>query len=96
MKEHNYKLNMNTIPFEAFEVLNNLDRTFIGTPKYMGIAYFWGSNGIKHYMRETTIAERKRIHKAFLEAGLDLHGDSIEHYDIVLTITRRRRESERC
>ena len=35
-------LNMNTIPFEVFCALREMDEKYIGTNDYMGIAYFWG------------------------------------------------------
>ena len=83
MREPSYTLNMNTIPFEVFCALNDMDKKYIGTKDYMGIAFFWGGHGIKHYMRDATFSQRKRVHKKFLERGLDLLGDTEEHFEIV-------------
>ena len=50
-----YSINIETITFDAFCKLDKLDRSLVGTPDYMGLAYFWGCNGVKHYLREATI-----------------------------------------
>ena len=42
MRDSSYKLNMNTIPFEVFCALNDMDKKYIGTKDYMGIAFFLG------------------------------------------------------
>ena len=55
---------------------------YIGTKDYMGIAYFWGLNGIKHYLRDATFAQRKRV-SIWLKRGLDFLGETDEHYAIV-------------
>ena len=36
-----YSINLETITWTATKALLDLDDTFIGTPNYMGITYFW-------------------------------------------------------
>jgi len=78
-----YKIDLNVITLDARIALGCLDRTFVGTPNYMGIAYFWGWNGCKFYLREASIAQRRKIHKKWLSEGLDLGEESEKHYQII-------------
>ena len=78
----NYTLNMNTIPLEVFTALTKIDDTFVGTPDYMGIAYFWGWE-YRHYLRSTSFHKRKKVHSAFIKSGLPLEGESEKHFTIV-------------
>tara|TARA_R110000803_G_scaffold87722_1_gene154634 strand:+ start:1225 stop:1497 length:273 start_codon:yes stop_codon:yes gene_type:complete len=82
------KINMETATFKAFEKISDLDRTFIGTEDYLGIAFFWGSNPTKHYLRDSTTYQRKRIHKLWLKENLDLHGESPAHYKIISDVMK--------
>jgi hypothetical protein len=70
MRDSTYKIDLNVVTFDAFCALNALDKTFVGTPNYMGVAFFWG-HGVKHYLREASQAERRKIHKKWLAEGLD-------------------------
>jgi hypothetical protein len=69
--------------FEAHHYLRELDKIFIGTPNYMGIAWFWGHCGVKHYLRDASPIKRRKVHRKWVEAGLDLRGESDEHYRIL-------------
>ena len=71
-------LNSREISFEAYDALNNLDKTFIGTESYLGIAYFWNYE-YRHYLRDCTMAKRRKIHKLFIKAGLPVDGESPLH-----------------
>ena len=82
MRDSTYKTDLNVVTFDAFCALNALDKTFVGTPNYMGVAFFWG-HGVKHYLREASQAERRKIHKKWLAEGLDLHGESYRHHEII-------------
>jgi hypothetical protein len=77
-----YHINLNKITWEATEALLKLDETFVGTPNYLGITYFWHYN-FRHYLRDTGCKSRVKIHNAFLKAGLDVGGFSVEHIKIV-------------
>jgi hypothetical protein len=76
-------INIDTITFKAFCALNELDKKFVGTSDYMGLASFWGCNGTKHYLRGASIYQCKKVHKKWLDAGLDLNGDTERHYEIL-------------
>tara|TARA_B100000768_G_C11284051_1_gene380702 strand:- start:335 stop:598 length:264 start_codon:yes stop_codon:yes gene_type:complete len=82
-----WTLNLNAMTFEALVALDRLDKTHVGTPNYMGVAYFWGLNGTKHYLRDATAYQRRRVHKLWLEAGLDLTQDTEAHYSIITKVT---------
>jgi hypothetical protein len=58
------------------------DQKLIGTEAYIGVAWFW-NNEYKHCMREASIAVRRKVHKAFLKAGLPVDGESDKHLEIV-------------
>lgn len=70
------------LTFRAFHALHALDHGLIGTPDYLGIAYFW-AHEYKFYLREATQKQRKIVHDLFLKAGLALDGVSPEHAAIV-------------
>jgi len=70
------------LTFRAFHALRALDHGLIGTPDYLGIAYFW-AHEYKFYLREATQKQRKIVHDLFLKAGLALDGVSPEHAAIV-------------
>lgn len=78
-------LTTNAITWEAFEGLNNLDESFTGTPNHMGIAWFW-NHGFRHYLRDASFSGRRRVHRAFLAAGVEVAGYSEIHIDIVLRV----------
>jgi hypothetical protein len=82
-----WTLNLNAMTMEALVALDQLDKTHVGTPNYMGVAYFWGSNGTKHYLRDATAYQRRRVHKLWLEADLDLTGETEAHYSIITKVT---------
>ena len=67
---------------QAFDYLNALDKTFIGTNSYMGFAYFWGQE-YKHTLRDANNTQRQRVHNAMVKAGLELTEASREHKAIV-------------
>ena len=66
----------------AYSYLHQLDKAFIGTENYLGFAYFWGQE-YKHILRDCNQKQRQRIHGSWVEAGLELLGDSPEHYAII-------------
>lgn len=70
------------ITFEAFEGIFKLDKTFVGTGNYLGLAYFWAYE-YRHYLRDCTMAKRRKVHKKWLQSGLDLEGISDKHLSII-------------
>lgn len=73
----------------SFGLIHSLDFALIGTPDYIGVAYFW-SSAYKHTLREATPRERKTVHDAFLANGLPVDGESPEHWAIVKKYTAKR------
>ena len=91
MRDSTYIIDLNVVTSEAFGKLNALDATFVGTPNYMGVTYFWGQ-GPKHYLREASQAQRRRVHKKWLEQGLDLYGDTDDHFRVIGEVMPRYRQ----
>jgi hypothetical protein len=83
-----YSLNLNALTFEAISAILEADAKLVGTKHYMGVAYFWGSNGCKHYLRDASTAQRRKIHKHWLDANLDLVGETLEHYAIIQKVMK--------
>jgi hypothetical protein len=83
-----YYINIETITFKAYCALYELDKKFVGTSDYMGLAWFWGSNGTRHYLRGASVHQMKTVHKKWLEAGLALNGDTERHYEILEQIIK--------
>lgn len=76
------KINLNAITPDALDKIYRLDETFIGTPNYLGVAYFWHYD-YRYILRELTPAQRVKVHTKFLKAGLPVNGNSPEHYSIL-------------
>ena len=74
------------LTLRAYEAVLTLDERLVGTPDYMGVAYWW-SHEYKWTLREATHTQRKRAHDAILAAGLPLDGESDEHAAIVAWAT---------
>jgi len=49
----------------AFRKLLELDSSLIGTPDYMGLAYFWHYT-YRHYLRDASPINRHKVHSAFI------------------------------
>ena len=62
-------LNLNVITFDAFHALWNLDKTFVGTANYMGLAPFWIWDA-KWWLREASNSQRRRVHAILVEQGV--------------------------
>ena len=83
----NYMLNLNTTTIEATDKLFELDRSFIGTPNYMGLAYFWHME-YKHLLRDATISQRRRIHNKALELGIDFVEVGHKQWDLIADVLK--------
>ena len=79
-------INLNTITFKAWKDIKDLDNKYVGTEDYIGVAFFW-NYAYRHYLRDTTIAKRKKVHDRFLKDGLELDGISEKHLDIIKKVT---------
>jgi hypothetical protein len=76
------------VTFRMFCILMRIDLAMVGTPDYMGIAYFWAEE-YKHSLRGCTPRERKDAHDRLLAAGLPLDGVSDQHREIISSAARR-------
>ena len=83
----NYMINLNTTTIEATDKLFELDRSFIGTPNYMGLAYFWHME-YKHLLRDSTISQRRRIHNKALELGIDFVEVGHKQWELIAMVLK--------
>ena len=74
--------NSSYVTVDAFNAIFKLDKTFVGTGNYLGLAYFW-AHEYRHYLRDCTMAKRRTVHKKWLQAGLNLEGISDKHLSII-------------
>lgn len=85
-----YGINLETATHEAYSAIAAIDRKFIGTKNYMGVAWFH-SHCYRFLMRDISVAKRKFIHKKLMEAGVtdfSTHSDIISN--IIVKYTKRR------
>ena len=88
MKEESYSINRihiiktGKLTSVAHDAIRNLDESFVGTPNYFGVGWFWSSE-YKHYLRGATYAQRVKVHKDMLELGLNPGDISDKHLEIV-------------
>ncbi len=80
------KLDINKLTWEATDALIKLDNTFINTPNYMGLTYFWNYD-YRHALRESPKSWLK-VHTEMLKAGLDVSEASKKHADIIRNILK--------
>ena len=89
-----YSIIMNTASPKATMALLKLDKSFVGSKDYLGLAYFW-AHEFKHYLRDATLSQRKRIHNAWLdnglsfEAGVDPSIDTSKHWEIISKVLKQ-------
>lgn len=80
-------INTNNITTKSFSDIYELDKTYVGTENYLGIAFFWNYE-YRHYLRDTTNAKRKKIHSLFIKEGLDISQKSAKHFSIIKKVTK--------
>ena len=73
--------------YDGVGELMKLDKTFVGTDKYMGLAYFW-NYAYRHWLRSCSVYQRVRVHYAFRAANLALDGESPAHLEILKGIVK--------
>jgi hypothetical protein len=83
-----YAINLNTITGEAFVKIYEIDRNFINTNNYLGLAYFWAYE-YRYYLRDASIAQRKKVHNLFLKNNLIIDHASEKHFEIIKSITKQ-------
>ena len=80
-------INLNALPHEALSAIFFADMKLVGTPAYIGVGFYW-SMEYKHSLRDASVAARRKVHHAFLKAGLAVDGASPAHAAIVARFTR--------
>ena len=80
-------LNLETVPMEALRAILEIDKGFIGTPHYMGVAFFWNYD-YRHFLRDASVARRRDAHSRLLDAGLSVCGSSDAHFRIMTFVCR--------
>jgi hypothetical protein len=81
-------INLNTITSQAFVKIYEIDQSFINTNNYLGLAYFWAYE-YRHYLRDASIAQRKKVHNLFLKNNLIIDHASEKHFEIIKSITKQ-------
>ena len=79
-------INLETITSQAFADLIDLDKGYVGTKHYLGLAYFWAHEYRHTGLRDCSLHKRKRIHNEFLKADIELSGISDRHAEIIRKI----------
>lgn len=98
-EESEYFIDLNTTTSNATNELFDLDKKFVGTPDYLGLAFFWGYE-FKYWLRDCTVAERKKVHSEWLKQGLDFAADSdndincAPHWKIIKQVCKTAAEQE--
>jgi len=77
-----YAINLNAISWGASGEIYKLDKKFIGTEDYMGVAYFW-SHEYKHFLRDFTVSQRRRIHKKALKLKVDFTEVGAKQWELI-------------
>ena len=50
---------------DQYKQIHKLDKSYVGTNNYMGLAYFW-DHEVKHWLRDATPFQRVKVHKLFI------------------------------
>ena len=88
----NYSINLNAISWGASGEIYKLDKKFIGTQDYMGVAYFW-SHEYKHILRDMSITQRRRVHKKALKLGIDFAEVGAKQWELLSEILKVKTET---
>jgi hypothetical protein len=80
-------INLNALPHEALSAIFFADMQLVGTKGYIGVGFYW-SMEYKHTLRDASVAQRRKVHQAFLKAGLAVDGASPAHAAIVARFAR--------
>ena len=58
-------INLNTISNAAFSKMYELDKQFVGTENYMGLAYYWNYE-YRHYLRDAKPYIKRKVQNSLL------------------------------
>ena len=65
MKEHYQTKLIFNFNLDQYNAIEKIDKSFVGTKHYMGLAYFW-DHEVKHWLRDATKYQRVKVHKLFI------------------------------
>ena len=65
MKEHYQTKLIFNLDLDQYNAIEKIDKSFVGTKHYMGLAYFW-DHEVKHWLRDATKYQRVKVHKLFI------------------------------
>jgi hypothetical protein len=77
--------NTEPLTYKATMAIYDLDKSYVGSVDYCGLAYFWHYD-YRHYLRDATQYQRRKVHKTFLELGLALDGSTKKHLDVIKSV----------
>ena len=87
-----YGINLETATHKAYKAVDNIDKHFIGTKDYMGVAWFH-AHAYRFVMRDISVAKRKFIHKKLMDAGVT---DLSDFTDVISGIIYKHTRSSSC
>ena len=80
-------MNLGEITMQATIEVYKVDKTFVGTKDYMGVAYFWGHE-YKHTMRDLSHAKRRKIHNLGLDRDIDFIEPNKEAWYLIAEVLK--------
>jgi hypothetical protein len=80
-------MNLGEITMQAIIEVYKVDKTFVGTKDYMGVAYFWGHE-YKHTMRNLSFAKRRKIHNLGLDRDIDFIKPNKEAWYLIAEVLK--------
>ena len=80
-------INLNTISNAAFTKMYELDKQFVGTENYMGLASYWNYE-YRHYLRDAKPYIRMKVHNSFLLENLPIADATEKHFQIIKKHTK--------
>ena len=80
-------MNLGDISLIARMNILRLDKKYIGTENYMGVAYFWGHE-YKHTLRELSYAKRRKIHNIGIDKNIDFINPNKEAWYLIAEVLK--------
>ncbi|NNE32499.1 MAG: hypothetical protein HKN40_09030 [Winogradskyella sp.] len=80
-------INLNAISYGASSEIRKLDKKFVGTEDYMGVAFFW-SHEYKHTLRDVSITQRRTIHHKALKLGIDFTKVGVKQWELLSRVLK--------
>lgn len=96
VKSMSIEIKLGGVTLPALCKISEIDRDFVGSDNYIGVAYFWSQkHPQKARLCKASIAARRKVHNALMREGLDLDGDTGIHRSIInIVLERKEQEGE--